>query len=52
MNSLPSISFAARANAFVAAAVVTLTLLSGIDSMALAQNAALPMAQAAVPQAV
>ena len=52
MNPLPSTSFATRVNAFLAAAVVTLTLLSGIDGLARAQGAALPMAQAAATQAV
>ena len=51
MNPLPSASFATRVNAFLAAAVVTLTLLSGIDGLARAQGAALPMAQAAATQA-
>ena len=52
MNSLPSTSFTVRVNAFVAAAAVTLAMLSGIDSLALAQGTALPMAQAAATQAV
>ena len=51
MNPLPRISFAARLNAFVAAAIVTLTMLSGIETQAIAQAAALPMAQAALTQA-
>ena len=50
MNQLPRTSFAARFNAFRAAAIVTLTMLSGIDSMALAQSAAPQVAQAASAQ--
>ena len=52
MTSLPRASFAARLNALVAAAAVTLALASGIDGLALAQGAALPLAQAATTQAV
>ena len=51
MNPLPSTSLATRVNAFVAAAVVTLTLLSGIDGLALAHGAVQPMARAAATQA-
>jgi hypothetical protein len=40
MNSLPTTSFATRLNAFAAAAVVTLSLLVGIDAMALNQTTA------------
>ena len=50
MNQLPRTSFAARFNAFLAAAIVTLTMLSGIDSMALAQAASPLMTQAATTQ--
>jgi hypothetical protein len=47
MNQLPRTSFAARFNALLAAAAVTLAMLSGIDSMALAQ-AATPLVAHAV----
>ena len=50
MNSLPTVSIAARFGAFAAAAVVTLTLLSGIDAMALAQSGGVRMAQAGASQ--
>ena len=49
MNTLPTVSIAARFGALAAAAVVTLTLLSGIDAMALGQGGA-QMAQAGVSQ--
>jgi hypothetical protein len=52
MNTLPSTSFAIRLNAFAAAAAVTLAMLAGIDSMAVAQTAALPIAQATAAPAV
>jgi len=51
MNRLPKTSIATRLNALAAAAIVTLTLMLGIDSLALAQSAAAPMAQAAGTQA-
>jgi hypothetical protein len=47
MNRLPTISLASRLNALAAAAVVTLTLLAGISSLAAAENAAPQLAQAA-----
>ena len=51
MNRLPTTSIATRLNALAAAAVVTLSLMLGIDSLALARSAAAPMAQAAATQA-
>ena len=50
MKPLSTLSIATRLNALAAAAVVTLTLLSGIDSMAIGQGAAPQMAQAETPQ--
>ena len=51
MNHLPAVSIATRVNALAAAAIVTLTMLSGIDAMALAQGNAAQIAQAAATQA-
>ena len=50
MNHLPAVSIATRVNALAAAAIVTLTLLSGIDALALAQGSAAQIAQAAAAQ--
>ena len=52
MNHLPAVSIATRVNALAAAAIVTLTLLSGIDALALAlaQSRAPQIAQAAATQ--
>ncbi|MES2959967.1 MAG: hypothetical protein V4792_17395 [Pseudomonadota bacterium] len=47
MNQLPRTSFAFRFNAVLAAAAVTLTLMSGIDSLATNQGAASHLVQAA-----
>ena len=47
MNSLPAASITTRLNAFAAAAVVTLTLLAGIDAMALSQTTMAQLAQRA-----
>lgn len=52
MNQLPTTSLATRLNAVLAAAVVTLTLLSGIDTLAVAQSAPSQLAQAAATQAI
>jgi len=46
MNQLPVTSVAIRLNAVLAAAIVTLTLLSGIDTLAVLQSAAAQLAQA------
>ena len=51
MNHLPAPSLASRLNALAAAAIVTLTMLSGLDALAVAQSAAPHMAQAAGTQA-
>lgn len=48
MNHLPSTSFAVRLKAVLAAAIVTLMLLSGIDALAVAQSAGAQLAQAGV----
>ena len=45
MNQLSTTSFIVRLNAFAAAAVVTLTMLSGIDALALADSGAPMLAQ-------
>ena len=50
MNHLPTVSIATRINALAAAAIVTLTLLSGIDALALAQSSVPQIAQAAATQ--
>lgn len=50
MNHLPTVSIATRINALAAAAIVTLTLLSGIDALALAQSRVPQIAQAAATQ--
>jgi hypothetical protein len=50
MNQLPRTSFAARFNAFLAAAAVTSALLSGIDSLAAMEAATPLMAQTASTQ--
>jgi hypothetical protein len=52
MNTLPSTALKARLNAFLAATVVTLAMLSGIDQLAAAPNATVPMAQGGTAQAV
>ena len=46
MNQLSTLSIATRLNALAAAAVVTLSLMSGIDSLAMARGAAPQLAQA------
>ncbi len=51
MNSLPTASITTRLNAFAAAAVVTLTLLAGIDAMALNQTSTAQLAQVATSAA-
>ena len=48
MNDLTRTPTALRLNAFFAAAVVTLAMLSGIDSLAQADNAPLMAAQSIV----
>jgi len=48
MNRLPATSLAVRLNALVAAAIVTLTMLSGIDALAVSQSAAPQVAQSVV----
>ena len=50
MKQMPTPSVAARLNAAVAAAIVTLTMLSGIDTLAVVQSAAPAMAQASATQ--
>ena len=50
MNTLPTVSLAARFSAFAAAAVVTLTLMSGIDAMAAASSTGAQVAQAGLVQ--
>ena len=50
MNHLPAVSIATRIKALAAAAIVTLTMLSGIDALALAQGSAAQIAQAAAVQ--
>jgi hypothetical protein len=50
MTHLPTPSIATRLNALVAAAIVTMVLLSGIDTMAIARGAGPQLAQAAVTQ--
>ena len=50
MNHLPAVSIATRVNALAAAAIVTLTMLSGIDALALAQGSAAQIALAAAAQ--
>jgi len=52
MNHLPTASVATRLNALAAAAIVTLTLLAGIDTLAAAESAAPQWAQGAVTQPV
>jgi hypothetical protein len=49
MNTLPTASIASRVNALLAAALVTLTMLSGIDALAGAE-AAPQWAQASATQ--
>ncbi len=48
MNHLPATPAAIRLNALLAATIVTLTLLSGIASLAVSQGAAAQLAQAGV----
>ncbi len=48
MNSLPNASITTRLSAFAAAAVVTLTLLAGIDAMALSQTTMAQLAPTAI----
>ena len=50
MNHLPSMSFVVRLNALAAAAIVTLTMLSGIDALALAERGAPMLAQSVLEQ--
>jgi len=45
MNQLPTASVASRLNALAAAALVTLTLLAGINSLALTESSAPHLAQ-------
>ena len=47
VNHLPAPSVSVRLNALLAAALVTLAMLSGIDTLAVAQNAAAQLAQLA-----
>jgi hypothetical protein len=51
MHRLPTVSLASRVNALAAAAVVTLTLLAGIDSLAATQTAVPRLAQASADRA-
>jgi hypothetical protein len=48
MNHLPATAVAVRLNALLAAAIVTLTLLSAIATLAVAENAGAQLAQAGV----
>ena len=48
MNSLPNASITTRLGAFAAAAVVTLTLLAGIDAIALSQTTMAQLAPTAI----
>ena len=50
MNPLPRMSFVVRLNAFAAAAIMTLTMLSGIDALALADSGAPMLAQSVLKQ--
>ena len=50
MNTVPTTPIAIRLNALAAAAVVTLTMLAGIDSLAIGKGAVPQMAQTAVMQ--
>jgi adenine/guanine phosphoribosyltransferase-like PRPP-binding protein len=50
MNRLPCTTLAVRLNAFLAATVVTLAMLAGIDTLATAERAAAPLAQAVALQ--
>jgi hypothetical protein len=50
MTHLPTPSITTRLNALAAAAIVTMALLSGIDSRAIARGAGPQMAQAAITQ--
>ena len=50
MNTLPATPIAIRLNALAAAAVVTLTMLVGIDSLAIGLSAVPQMAQTTVAQ--
>jgi hypothetical protein len=50
MTHPPSPSITTRLNALAAAAIVTLTLLSGIDILATAQGAAPQLTQAGIAQ--
>lgn len=51
MNQQPTLSTVARMNALLAAAIVTLSLASGIDAMASADSNAPQMAQAVATKA-
>jgi hypothetical protein len=46
MNHLPTTSVAVRLNAVLAATIVTLVLLSGLDTLAVSQSAGPQLAQA------
>jgi hypothetical protein len=48
MNHLPATAVAVRLNALLGAAIVTLTLLSGIGALAVARSAAAQLAQGGV----
>jgi hypothetical protein len=50
MTQLPTVAIATRLNALAAAAIVTLALLAGIDTLAAAETAAPQWAQGAVTQ--
>ena len=52
MNPLPRMSFVVRLNAFAAAAIVTLSMLSGINALALAERGAPMLAQSVLEQPV
>jgi hypothetical protein len=50
MTHLPTPSITTRLNALAAAAIVTMVLLSGIDSQAIGRGAGPHLAQAAITQ--
>ena len=50
MNALPTMSITIRLNAVAAAAIVTLVMLSGIDTLANPQSSVPQLAQAFVAQ--
>lgn len=50
MHPLPTLSITARLNALAAAAIVTLAMLSGIDTLANAQSSVPQLTQTVVAQ--